>query len=181
MTGTHTPGQATLPTPNSTKSYWHKDPSKVLLGHRTTPSLPTNADLVIIGSGISGASAAHFLHEKDEGKNLNIVMLEAREACWGATGRVSPYNTPLPPLPIYQHPPERRPLPAPTLQRHPRSRSLRTAQLQHHQVPHRNAQHPLRLAFPNRRTRLHERLYVRRRSSRRSISPKITSRARKTH
>lgn len=96
MTGAHTPGQATLPTPNSTKSYWHKDPSKVLLGHRTTPSLPTNADLVIIGSGISGASAAHFLREKEEVKNLNIVMLEAREACWGATGRVS--LTPLPSL-----------------------------------------------------------------------------------
>lgn len=89
MTGIKSSGLASLPTANSTKSYWHRDPSKVLFGHRTSPSLPTKADLVIIGSGISGASAAHFLHENDKGKDLDIVMLEAREACWGATGRVS--------------------------------------------------------------------------------------------
>ena len=89
MTGDSAPtGQASLPTANSTKSFWHSDPSKVLLGHRTTASLPTEADIVIIGSGISGASAAHFLRQDDRGKDLNIVMLEAREACWGATGRV---------------------------------------------------------------------------------------------
>jgi hypothetical protein len=90
MTGGTAPsGQASLPTANSTKSFWHSDPSKVLLGHRTTAALPTQADVVIIGSGISGASAAHFLRQDDRGKDLDIVMLEAREACWGATGRVS--------------------------------------------------------------------------------------------
>lgn len=82
------PGQASLPTANSTDSFWHSDPSKILLGHRTTASLPTEADVVIIGSGISGASAAHFLRQDDRGKDLKVVMLEAREACWGATGRV---------------------------------------------------------------------------------------------
>lgn len=91
MTGTTIlPGQASLPTPNSTKSYWHKEPSKALYGHRTTSSLPTEADIVIIGSGLSGTSAAHFLNQDDTGSDLNVVMLEAREACWGATGRVSP-------------------------------------------------------------------------------------------
>lgn len=90
MTGTSLlSGQAGLPTANSTKSFWHRDPSKILLGHRTTPSLPTKADVVIIGSGISGAFAAHFLQEDARAEGLNIVMLEAREACWGATGRVS--------------------------------------------------------------------------------------------
>jgi glycine/D-amino acid oxidase-like deaminating enzyme len=44
---------------------------------------------VIIGSGISGASAARYLREEENGKDLDIVMLEAREACWGATGRAS--------------------------------------------------------------------------------------------
>jgi FAD dependent oxidoreductase len=86
--GTVFSGQAGLPSANSTKSFWHSDPSKILLGHRTTAALPTEADVVIIGSGISGASAAHFLRQDDRGKDLNIVMLEAREACWGATGRV---------------------------------------------------------------------------------------------
>jgi hypothetical protein len=82
-------GQASLPTPNSTKSFWHSEPSKYLLGHRTTSSLPTKADIVIIGSGISGSSAAYHLSQYDNVKDLSIVMLEAREACWGATGRVS--------------------------------------------------------------------------------------------
>jgi lysine/ornithine N-monooxygenase len=82
------PGQATLPTPNSTKSFWHSEPSQTLLGHRTTSSLPKQADVVIIGSGISGASAAYHLNQDAYGKELDIVMLEAREACWGATGRV---------------------------------------------------------------------------------------------
>jgi hypothetical protein len=93
MTGGTAPsGQASLPTANSTKSFWHRDPSKILLGHRTTAALPTQADVVIIGSGISGACAAHFLRQDDRGKNVNIVMLEAREACWGATGRVSIFS-----------------------------------------------------------------------------------------
>ncbi|KAI9641792.1 hypothetical protein NHQ30_009651 [Ciborinia camelliae] len=82
-------GQAGLPTPDSTKSFWHSEPSKTLLGHRTSKQLPSKADVVIIGSGIAGTSAAHWLKEHGEGKDLNVVMLEAREACWGATGRVS--------------------------------------------------------------------------------------------
>ncbi|KUJ15915.1 FAD dependent oxidoreductase [Mollisia scopiformis] len=88
MTGATTkPGQSSLPTPNSTKAFWHSQPSKILLGHRTTPTIPAEADIVIIGSGISGASAAHFLSQNEESKKLSVVMLEAREACWGATGR----------------------------------------------------------------------------------------------
>jgi glycine/D-amino acid oxidase-like deaminating enzyme len=59
------------------------------LGHRTTSELPAAADIVIVGSGITGASIARFLAEDERAKGKNIVMLEAREACWGATGRVS--------------------------------------------------------------------------------------------
>ncbi|OIW28863.1 DAO-domain-containing protein [Coniochaeta ligniaria NRRL 30616] len=79
-------GQSGLPTPNSTKSYWLNDPSKILYGHRTTQDLPETADIVIVGSGITGAFAAHFLKHGDA-PNDTVVMLEAREACWGATGR----------------------------------------------------------------------------------------------
>ncbi|RDW92256.1 putative FAD dependent oxidoreductase protein [Coleophoma crateriformis] len=95
-------GQASLPTPNSTKSFWHTEPSQVLLGHRTTPSLPGTADIVIIGSGISGTSAAHSLKQDEAGKKLSVVMLEAREACWGATGRNGGHCQPL----IYANPPD---------------------------------------------------------------------------
>lgn len=59
----------------------------MLLGYRTTKDLPQAADVLIIGSGITGALAAHFVKEK--ASHLNVTILEAREACWGATGRVS--------------------------------------------------------------------------------------------
>jgi len=89
MTGDkHDSSRSGLPTSSSTKSFWHSQPSKLLLGHRTTADLPTSADIVIVGSGISGASAAYYLREASYSKDLNVVMLEAREACWGATGRV---------------------------------------------------------------------------------------------
>ena len=58
------------------------------MGHRTTSDLPTEADIVIVGSGITGASAARFLTEDARAKDLSMVMLDAREACWCATGRV---------------------------------------------------------------------------------------------
>ena len=79
-----------LPTEKSSKSYWHKEPSEKLLGHRTTPELPNKADVVIVGSGMTGAWAAHFL-KHGKAKDQSVVMLEAREACWGATGRVSSF------------------------------------------------------------------------------------------
>ncbi|KAJ8066902.1 hypothetical protein OCU04_004287 [Sclerotinia nivalis] len=95
-------GQAGLPTSNSTKSFWHSEPSKILFGHRTTEKLPSRADVIIIGSGIAGTSAAHWLREHRKGKDLNVVMLEAREACWGATGRNGGHCQPL----VYASPPE---------------------------------------------------------------------------
>ncbi|EHK47311.1 hypothetical protein TRIATDRAFT_154515 [Trichoderma atroviride IMI 206040] len=76
---------AGLPVDNPSKSYWLSEPSEMLLGHRTTKDLPQVADILIIGSGITGALAAHFVKQK--APNLNVTMLEAREACWGATGR----------------------------------------------------------------------------------------------
>jgi choline dehydrogenase-like flavoprotein len=80
--------RASLPTPESTKSFWHSEPNEFLLGHRTTPEIPAEADIVIIGSGITGTSVARYLVEDERAKGKSIVMLEAREACWGATGRV---------------------------------------------------------------------------------------------
>ncbi|KAF3150706.1 hypothetical protein TWF569_004575 [Orbilia oligospora] len=79
-----------LPSEESTSSFWLKQPDEFLLGHRTTVELPTEADIIIIGSGIAGAQTARYLSEQDGGawvKGRKIVMLEAREACWGATGR----------------------------------------------------------------------------------------------
>jgi glycine/D-amino acid oxidase-like deaminating enzyme len=64
-------------------------------------SLPQSADIVVIGSGISGASVAYtILTEcRELGIEKNVVILEARQVCSGATGRngghikCSPYLT----------------------------------------------------------------------------------------
>ncbi|KAI0184033.1 FAD dependent oxidoreductase [Xylaria flabelliformis] len=101
-----TDSPAGLPVDNPSKSYWLTEPSKILLGHRTTKDLPQAADVIIVGSGITGAFAAHCLKEK--APNLNVVMLEAREACSGATGRngghcqPAYYNTP-PHIAAFEH------------------------------------------------------------------------------
>ncbi|OBS19953.1 hypothetical protein FPOA_11677 [Fusarium poae] len=75
-----------LPLPNATKSYW-QDPPHRIANHRTTKDLPTSEvfDYVIIGSGISGAATAHKLLDRDP--DLSILMLEARTAASGASGR----------------------------------------------------------------------------------------------
>src|SRR5688572_30322106 len=86
------PHTAGLPSKGSTRSYWHREPSPTLLGHKTTQDLPATADVVVIGSGITGTFAARFLKE-GWARELNVVMLEAREACWGATGRVRPHTS----------------------------------------------------------------------------------------
>jgi len=78
-----------LPSATSTASFWHTEPSPLLLGHRSTRNLPETVDVVVVGSGITGASIAHSLLNDGHSKGLNVLMLEAREACWGATGRVS--------------------------------------------------------------------------------------------
>ncbi|KAL6415341.1 Gamma-glutamylputrescine oxidoreductase [Ilyonectria robusta] len=89
--------QADLPSAESTKSYWHQEPSQTLLGHRTTQELPAAADIVVVGSGITGAFAARELVNGGR----SVLMLEAREACWGATGRNGGHCQPL----IYAAPP----------------------------------------------------------------------------
>jgi len=78
-----------LPTPVSSKSFWHSEPDESLLGYRSSEVLPKEVDVVIVGCGITGANAARYLTQSEAGKGLEVMVLEAREVCWGATGRVS--------------------------------------------------------------------------------------------
>src|SRR5271156_429977 len=73
-----------LPVPNPSISYWHTTHPNKLVHHRTTARLPERASVVIIGSGITGAFAAKQLVE--DGVD-DVLVLEAREICSGATGR----------------------------------------------------------------------------------------------
>ncbi|MCJ1396159.1 hypothetical protein MMC18_009048 [Xylographa bjoerkii] len=73
-----------LPSTDPTVSYWQSPPSH-LADFRSSPALPSQASIVIIGSGITGVSIAHKLLQRDP--SADILMLEARQACSGATGR----------------------------------------------------------------------------------------------
>ncbi|CAK7225776.1 hypothetical protein SBRCBS47491_006004 [Sporothrix bragantina] len=87
--GRFQPAVAGLPSDNPSNSYWLQDPSSLLLDHRTTPDLPDEVDVVVVGSGITGSFAADALFEDvtDNDKTKKVLLLEAREACFGATGR----------------------------------------------------------------------------------------------
>ncbi|KAF2480846.1 FAD dependent oxidoreductase [Neohortaea acidophila] len=75
-----------FPVPNPTTSYWQLPPHRIA-NHRTTPNLPTTTtfDYIIIGSGISGAATAYKLLRRNP--STSILMLEARSAASGASGR----------------------------------------------------------------------------------------------
>ncbi|KAJ7596303.1 FAD dependent oxidoreductase [Mycena floridula] len=82
-----------IPVPNPTTPYW-AIPASSIASHGSDVDPPDYADVVIIGSGITGASVARRLL-KDENSGLKIVMLEARDACSGATARNGGHITPL--------------------------------------------------------------------------------------
>ncbi|KAL6301008.1 FAD dependent oxidoreductase [Sparassis latifolia] len=71
-----------LPVPNPTRPFWTDPPSPI---SSDGDPLPDYADVVIIGSGITGASVAYTLLGLDS--SLKVVMLEARDVCSGATAR----------------------------------------------------------------------------------------------
>lgn len=73
------------PVPNATIPFWRTELHE-LDSHRSTAELPEKQDIVIIGAGFAGAALAHYLL-KDNPSKPSITILEAREACSGATGR----------------------------------------------------------------------------------------------
>ncbi|KAG5791879.1 hypothetical protein H9Q69_009059 [Fusarium xylarioides] len=91
-----------LPRPNPSISLW-QEPAHHTVSSIQSPTLPKCADIVVIGSGITGCSVTKALLEDDSlDSTSQIVVLEARTLTSGATGRnggqlVSPvghlYNT----------------------------------------------------------------------------------------
>uniref|UniRef100_A0A060SWN1 ARAD1A02464p n=1 Tax=Blastobotrys adeninivorans TaxID=409370 RepID=A0A060SWN1_BLAAD len=73
-----------IPITKSRLSLWASEPSR-LAQHQSTKNPPSTADYVIVGSGFSGASLAY--HLSCQHPKAKIVLLEARDACSGATGR----------------------------------------------------------------------------------------------
>jgi hypothetical protein len=83
----HSPG---IPESNPSISYW-AIPRSPIAQHGSDAVLPRYVDVVIIGSGITGTAIARTLlagSSTDAEADLpRVVMLEARDACSGATGR----------------------------------------------------------------------------------------------
>ncbi|KAI6039222.1 FAD dependent oxidoreductase [Pisolithus marmoratus] len=76
-----------LPVDNPSQSFWMYPPSPIAR-HRS--EIPDYADFVVIGSGITGTSVARRLLEgcrRAGWDGVRVLMLEARDACSGATGR----------------------------------------------------------------------------------------------
>ena len=72
--------QNDLPVPNATKSFWINTPgANPLADEGSYGQLTPEADVCIIGSGISGVSAAYYLSKSES--PLSVVLLEAREFC----------------------------------------------------------------------------------------------------
>lgn len=74
-----------FPQPNPTLPFWRTEPHP-LDEHRSTEALPAECDVLIIGAGYAGASTAYHLTNENHSPP-SIVILEARQACSGATGR----------------------------------------------------------------------------------------------
>ncbi|KAK1988366.1 FAD dependent oxidoreductase [Colletotrichum cereale] len=79
-----------LPHENPTSPYWLDDPPFPELVDMRSEKLPREADVVIIGSGITGVAVARALFAAARGSDDDgprVVVLEARSLCAGATGR----------------------------------------------------------------------------------------------
>ena len=80
-----------IPVKNSTEPFWYSTKHH-LHDYRSTGSLPDNEviDVIIIGAGYAGVATAYNLVKDDTAKHcpkLSVMILEARSACSGATGR----------------------------------------------------------------------------------------------
>ncbi|KAF8861332.1 FAD dependent oxidoreductase [Acephala macrosclerotiorum] len=94
--------QNSLPFPVSkaTLPFWRTQPHP-LDTFRSTEVLPGKCDILIIGAGYAGISTTYHLvnSTSDSDPAPSIVLLEAREACSGATGRNGGHLRPSFPFP----------------------------------------------------------------------------------
>ena len=71
--------------PVNDEPYWFRA-GHPLAGHRSQPQLPTEADVVIIGAGLTGASAAYHLAGAAR-EELRVVVLDQGDPAGEASGR----------------------------------------------------------------------------------------------
>ena len=96
-----------LPVSEPTKSYWIEEADSTLRNFRSSDELPKETDIIIVGSGYAGATAAYWIskvsasfaawlavsladveqYTSQAEKQPRITLLEARDICGAATGR----------------------------------------------------------------------------------------------
>lgn len=79
-----------LPAARPTRAFWQRDPPFEALVKAQSAALPEAAELVVVGSGMSGAAAAWAALRwggSSSSSSGRVVVLDARELCSGATGR----------------------------------------------------------------------------------------------
>ncbi|KAJ7181110.1 FAD dependent oxidoreductase [Mycena filopes] len=95
---------SSLPVPHPTPSLWiNSIGANPLAAEGSKGVFIADADVCILGSGITGVSAAYHLSiavergdiARPTGNPLRVVILEARDFCSGATGRNGGHLTPL--------------------------------------------------------------------------------------
>ncbi|CZR61471.1 uncharacterized protein PAC_11367 [Phialocephala subalpina] len=89
-----------FPVQNATVPFWRAQ-LHPLDKFRSTEALPDKCDILIIGAGYAGISTAYHLVNSISNSDTapSIVLLEAREACSGATGRNGGHLRPSLPFP----------------------------------------------------------------------------------
>ena len=77
------PSESPFPVHNATRSYWMAGVPGVnpLAREGSSGPLTTDADVCIIGSGITGVSVAYHLSQLMDKDPLSVVILEARDFC----------------------------------------------------------------------------------------------------
>lgn len=93
--------RVSLPSLNSTNSFWlHLSPEESPLADvGSTGSLTQDADVCVIGSGITGVGVAwhlvkDFQESLEESAKMKIVLLEARQFCKGILNYMKAYLNP---------------------------------------------------------------------------------------
>lgn len=73
-------------TPEESTPLWLKD-GQPLAGYRSTARLPEEADVVVIGAGLTGSAAAYALVSDARARGLKVVVLDSGDPAAQASGR----------------------------------------------------------------------------------------------